>query len=286
MSTDQIAGVSAMGKLRGERVKARETATDRLRATLRGGGLFYTAVYGVRWGLDQAMGFLERRLVAIEQKRHLVEPWTISARRRTVADNKRLWNTYDWSRRGEEWTMDAGWKARLIDLYLIPNIPEGGTILEIGPGGGRWTEVLQNRAAQLHVVDVSERAIELCRERFVNFSNIEYSVGDGSTIPLPEASIDAVWSYDVFVHIDPISVRGYFQEFRRILRPGGRAVIHHAGPPLPGYRDRPGWRSDLTDEMVRKFALDSGLNLVCQSTELVADKNPGDVLSILERPAS
>jgi len=227
-------------------------ALGRLRIVLRRGSALYGALYATRWLVARLLDGIDRRLVSIEQRRRIVEPWTISARRFTAGDNKRLWNEHDWSRLGEEWTKDASWKSRVVSELLVPHVREGSTVLEIGPGGGRWTEFLIRRAKRLIVLDVAERALDLCRERFPD-SNLELLLGDGRTIALPEASVDAIWSYDVFVHVNPLDARSYFAEFNRILKPGGRAVIHHPGPPVPRVTRRPGWRSDLTDDLVRTF---------------------------------
>jgi ubiquinone/menaquinone biosynthesis C-methylase UbiE len=257
------------------------TPTSRLKATVTRGGIRYALLYAVRHVTHGLLDWLDRRLVRSERRKCLVEPWTISARRFTAAENKLLWNGYDWSKHGEEWTKSAAWKDQLVRDWLIPYFPSGGTFLEIGPGGGRWTEVLQPRAESLYVVDVAEMPIALCRQRFAHCRNIEYFLGDGRSIQLPRESVDGIWSYDVFVHITPLDVRNYFFEFSRTLRPGGHAVIHHAGAPLPGHRQRPGWRSDLTDEMVHRFAREAGLQLVAQTDQLV---NRGDLLTVLRRP--
>jgi ubiquinone/menaquinone biosynthesis C-methylase UbiE len=254
---------------------------QRLGNVYRRGGLIYSSLYISRWLCGSVLDRMDRRLVAIEQRRGVVEPWAISAQRFTTTNNKQLWNHYDWSQRGEEWTRDNAWKVQVISEFLVPNIPEGVTVLEVGPGGGRWTEVLQQRVSQLYVADVAERAIELCRERFAGCTNIRFLLGDGRSFDLPDCSIDAIWSYDVFVHINPQDARSYFREFRRILKPGGRAVVHHPGPPHPGMKERKGWRSDLTDEMVSAFLRENDLRFVSRTDKLV---NAGDRLTIFERP--
>jgi ubiquinone/menaquinone biosynthesis C-methylase UbiE len=33
----------------------------------------------------------------------------------------------------------------------------------------------------------------------------------------------------VFVHINPTDIDAYLRDFRRILKPGGIGVVHHAG---------------------------------------------------------
>jgi SAM-dependent methyltransferase len=259
-----------------------DSRLTRLRDMRRTAGVTYVLLFLSRRVLDVVGAQLDRGLLAIEVRRRLVASWCVSARRFTAAENRAAWNTHDWTQGGEEWTRDIEWKAGLIRECLEPNIPPGSTVVEIGPGAGRWTAVLQRRAAKMHVIDVSERALSLCQDRFAFTGNIEYLLGDGRTIPLPGSSIDAVWSYDVFVHINPLDARSYFAEVARILKPGGRAVVHHPG--FPGFASRRArWRSDLTAGMVDTFIRECGLHLVSQTTAYV---NEGDVLSVIEKPCS
>lgn len=256
-------------------------AFDRLRTTTQGGGVFYAALYGTRCTLAALTSVLDCWLAGIEQRKGLAEPWAISTRRHSAAENKKLWNEYDWSKLGEEWTCSEEWKARMIHDYLVPNVPEAGTVVEIGPGGGRWTDILRQRCRKVILIDVSERALQLCRERFKDCSNVEYLLNDGHTIPIPDASVDAVWSYDVFVHINPYDTRHYFHEFARILKPGGRAVLHHPGSALARNKPRPGWRSDLTDELVIRFAGEHGIEVVSSNEDLA---HPNELISVFVKP--
>ena len=263
----------------------RNMLRKRLGNVYRSGGPYYLAAYSVRWLIANILEMTDRHLVTIEQKKCLVAPWTISARRYTTDENKSLWNRFDWTGRGERWTKSPDWKERILQELMLPNLVEGGTAVEIGPGGGRWTDVLRQRCSKVHVVDVSERALEICRERFADSTNIEYHITEGSRIEVPDATIDSIWSYDVFVHIDPVTTRSYFREFQRVLKPASRAVIHHPGPALSRLKQarRDAWRSELTDRMVARFAEEFGLRLVLQSNELVIQEY--DTVSILEKQA-
>ena len=252
---------------------------ERFKTVLQKGGAWYATLFIVRAITDRLRDRLDNRLATIERRRSLVEPWTISARRFTSDELRKLYNTYDWTTRGDEWTPSEEWKQGLIEEFMVPNVPQGGAVVEIGPGAGRWTEVLQRRAGRLIVTDVSERSIAFCQDRFRDCSNIEYLLGDGRTLAVPDASVDAIWSYDVFVHVNPVDARGYVREFARVLKPGAKAVIHHPG----AVRINPS-RSDLTDAMVRSFCTESGLRVVVQTSKY-ADKNPGDMLSVIQRPS-
>ncbi len=141
----------------------------------------------------------------------------------------------------------------------------GGRILEIGPGGGRWTEHLVPIASRLVLVDLTPACIALCRKRFAGHGHIEYHVNDGRSLPfLDDASVDAVWSFDTFVHIEPTDIRSYVAEFSRVMTPGAFGVVHHAR--AGSYRKS--WRSDMTAERMADFCREHGLAIVRQQDSL------------------
>ncbi len=138
--------------------------------------------------------------------------WTSNSARA----NREWWDAYDWGAGGEEWTASAQWKQALVDDVLLAAIPAGVAVLEIGPGAGRWSEVLAARASRLVLVDLSATALERCRERLAGLGQVTFVRCAGSELPgVADDSIDAVWSFDVFVHIAPLDVVGYLDEIAR-----------------------------------------------------------------------
>jgi ubiquinone/menaquinone biosynthesis C-methylase UbiE len=197
----------------------------------------------------------------------------------TVTQNRKTWQIYDWSQQGEEWTISPEWKQRFIDELLLPNIPLESRVLEIGPGAGRWTEHLIPRASKLTLVDVTPECIRLCRERFGD--RAEYHVNDGSDLSfVPDASIDRIWSFDVFVHIAPDDIGKYVSQFHRVLTPGGIAVIHHSAYG----RNAKGWRSEMTAEMMQEFCARFSLELLRQFDSCAGHGfELGDVVSMIRK---
>jgi SAM-dependent methyltransferase len=181
-------------------------------------------------------------------------------------DHRRYWSAYDWSGLGEEWTASPEWKHGLIEDILARWIPDGGVVLEIGPGAGRWSEVLALRASRLVLADVSERPLELCRERFNSDIPIQYILCTGSDLPgVQDDSIETVWSFDVFVHVAPGDQATYLGEITRVLAPGGRAVVHHADGRNRGQLpSRSGWRSPMSRRLFAALATERGLRVECQ----------------------
>lgn len=209
----------------------------------------------------------------------------------TVDNNLDAWSNWDWSDKGEEWSNNPEWKESLVEYVLLPNIPEDCRVLEIGPGGGRWTEYLITRAKKIALVDLTQKCIELCKERFSNCENIDYFINDGRSLDMIDTeSIDRVWSWDVFVHIQASDIRPYISEFSRILVSGGRAIIHHS----KNGRDDRGWRSDMTAEKMHEFCNENNLRVVSQFNSWNEGKNwiwpdfPSgdgpDIISIIEKP--
>ena len=186
---------------------------------------------------------------------------------RPPTDNhRRYWSAYDWSGLGEEWTASPEWKHGLIEDVLVKWIPVGGAVLEIGPGAGRWSEVLASRASRLVLADVSERPLELCRERFNSDIPIRYILSSGSDLlGVEDDSIGAVWSFDVFVHVAPGDQAAYLGEIARVLAPGGTAVVHHSDGRNRGrLPSRSGWRSPMSRRLFAALAAERGLQVECQ----------------------
>jgi SAM-dependent methyltransferase len=207
--------------------------------------------------------YQDRRLTR-EQRLGVLGP--AHRRWRGPTDHRRYWSAYDWSDLGEEWNASPEWKRALIEDVLARWITEGVAVLEIGPGGGRWSEALSQRASTLVLADVSERPLELCRERFAGNDRIGYVLSSGSDLPgVEDGSIDAVWSFDVFVHVAPRDQAAYLTEIARVLAPDGVAVIHHADGRNRGQLpSRVGWRSPMSRKLFATLAVERGLRVECQ----------------------
>jgi len=157
--------------------------------------------------------------------------------------NREIWNAWDWNAAGDEWTVSDDWKESLIRCVLEPEVPMGSVVLEIGPGAGRWTGPLLARCGAYTGIDISAACIERCQHRFAGEPRARFVIGSGRDLaPIADESIDVIWSFDVFVHVNRTEVASYLQEFARVLRPGGVGIVHHGT--VGGASG--GWRSDLT----------------------------------------
>ncbi|MDH3350809.1 MAG: class I SAM-dependent methyltransferase [Gammaproteobacteria bacterium] len=199
-------------------------------------GLRWTLYFSIRHFLVELLRFIEKRTRRLEKKYDL--PGSNS-----VMENALKWNHYRWARGEDEWNQSIEWKTSVIEDVMLKNILPDRVVLEIGPGYGRWTRKLIEISDRLIVVDVTDKCITHCIDEFGDNTNVEFHVNDGRSLPfISDRSVDFVWSFDVFVHIEPPDIECYLQEFRRILKPGGLVIIHHG---VIGKTDF-GWRSSLT----------------------------------------
>ena len=155
---------------------------------------------------------------------------------------------YDWKDAGEEWSERWGTSKAQWSETILPRIKDclpAITILEIGPGYGRWTEYLKDHCERLIVVDRAAECIDACRSRFAADPRITGYVNNGGSLDMiPDASVDFIFSFDVFVHINHAEVSSYAAEFARVLKPGGVGIVHHGT--VGGARG--GSRSNLTQD--------------------------------------
>jgi ubiquinone/menaquinone biosynthesis C-methylase UbiE len=216
----------------------------------------------------------------------------------TIEANLELWSKHTWERGGDEWDGQAmhlgvpydAWKRSLCETFIAPYIRPDMTVLEIACGHGRWSEIMQPLCQRLILIDLNPECIERCQERFSNSGNVECLLTDGKSLPgVVDSSVDFVWSFDSFVHMDEAVIRRYFVEIARVLTPAGRAVIHHAGRnerwrwfggvrshakllrvlytrlSMGTWTDHDGWRSNVSAELIRQLATDSGLDIDFQT---------------------
>ncbi len=110
-------------------------------------------------------------------------------------------------------------------------VDDATAALEVGAGSGALTETLARRAGSLLATDVAPGMGELLKARMdaVGATNVRCQVMDGQALELDDAAFDRAAS-SFAVMLFPDRAKG-FSEIRRVLRPGGRALVTGwAGP--------------------------------------------------------
>ena len=219
----------------------------------------------------------------------------------TLEDNKRFWSDeYDWETLGNEWSADWGGPDMQWYGTLLPRIHAfvpTGTILEIACGCGRWTRYLQGLCTRLIAVDLSERCIRICRQRFRDLSHVEFHLNDGTSLAAVSAPLDFVFSFDSLVHADIDVIEAYLSQLAGLLRRDGVVFLHHSN--LGEYARLPGFETlfsrlgflerrlhgrDFSVDAAKVAAVAQEHGLQCISQEIVgAGGLMIDCLSVLVR---
>lgn len=98
--------------------------------------------------------------------------------------------------------------------------------LEIGAGIGRVGQFLAPRIHRWIGADVSPRMLSLLRQRLSASPNVSTSLLTGYDLsPIPDKSVDLVYSTVVYMHLDEWERYSYVAEGRRVLKPGGRMLV-------------------------------------------------------------
>ena len=108
------------------------------------------------------------------------------------------------------------YKARLRMLKRL-NIT-GKVVLEVGCGSGPMTKYLVNNYSEVNAIDISSEAIKICKSHLKN-NNLKLQVALAEELPFEDSSIDIIFAYDVFEHIEKLEVA--LAESSRVLKNNG-----------------------------------------------------------------
>lgn len=118
---------------------------------------------------------------------------------------------------------------RFDKLRYLPRVVDfggyaGRPIVEVGCGIGTDLLRFARGGAQVTGVDVSETAIGLARRNLaLHGAPGRLLVGDGSHLPVADASVDLVYAHGVLQYA--AEPRRIVEEAQRVLRPGGKAIF-------------------------------------------------------------
>ncbi len=129
-----------------------------------------------------------------------------------------------------EWAADPGAPIHGTYAYALQRaaLAPGETLVDIGTGRGELLALaMQSGAGRAIGVEYSEAAVALAH-RTLAAQGVQAQVllADARAVPLADDVADLVTLLDVVEHLSPDELDRALLEARRILRPGGRIVVH------------------------------------------------------------
>lgn len=132
--------------------------------------------------------------------------------------------------------------------FLAPYVTSGSTVLEIGPGGGRWTRYLL-AARRVYVVDYHQELLEELTRNFAR-QNLAPVRNNGSDFPgVPPASVDFAFTFGVFAHLELDTIDQYLASLRSIMKPGANVVLQYSDETKPMGRGNPTFSKNSPERM-------------------------------------
>src|SRR4051794_20264560 len=186
------------------------------------------------------------------------------------AESERLAQTYDAygrdPRKAGAWAAanpgNAAMRAELWDAFVALAGPRlmGGEILDVGCGRGFWLREIAAAGASAERLHGAELIPERVAAAQAAVPGADIRLADARELPWPDASFDVVLLFTVLSSMpDRTAVIDALAHARRVLRPGGVAVVYE--PRLPNPHNR-------ATRLVGKADLAAGLGAATQSRSI------------------
>jgi len=174
---------------------------------------------------------------------------------------------------GERWgevEKDTVLKS-IKEKFVLPFVNENKLVLEIGPGGGRWTKYLLN-CKKLYCLDLNPKSLDYVKNRFSSRNNVIYILNKGNDFSnIPKSSIDFVFSYGTFVHFDIGIIVDYLSNMIDILSNDSDVVIQYSEKKKEAAK-KEGYSTN-TSEVMNKLITDLGFLIRSDETKSLSDTN-------------
>ena len=166
-------------------------------------------------------------------------------------------------------SLDMFWndKSPFYQMFKKLDLDE---VIELACGRGRHVLKYANMSNHITLVDVLEKNIQYCKNRFSNIQNISYYKNNGVDLSnLNDNKYSSLFTYDAMVHFEMLDIYNYLKETYRVLKDEGMALFHHSNMAL-SYKQtfmesgNPGGRNFMSKEIFGYLAYKAGFDILEQ----------------------
>ena len=151
------------------------------------------------------------------------------------------------------------------DRYVLPYVNPSHAAVEIGPGGGRWTRYLLDFRT-LYAVDYHQELLDELARNFQRYRNIRFIKNSGTDFPgIDPETIDYVFSFGTFVHLEFALIERYLAAIRPIAKPGANIVIQYSDKTKIMAQTNRGF-SDNSPDRMRTAVVAAGYSVLEEDT--------------------
>ncbi len=149
---------------------------------------------------------------------------------------------------------------KIKNHFVLPFIKNEHVALEIGPGGGRWTQYLLG-FNRLYCIDINDEFFPYLKKRFESNNNLIFIQNQGIDFPdIQSYSIDYLFSFGTFVHLDVEIIREYIKNMKQILKKDANVVLNYSEIKKPKSAANKGF-SKNTAEIMHKIIEKEGFSI-------------------------
>jgi len=118
---------------------------------------------------------------------------------------------------------------RLRQAFTFAAVAPGMTVLDIGCGRGEIVRHVVRIGARAVGIDYAQAAVRLARRALRGEAGAHGILrANARHLPFADGQFDRVLMFDVVEHLQPWELEVTLHESRRVLKPGGKIVIHTA----------------------------------------------------------